>query len=145
MLKSLSVKAGLLATLWMGMTISAYAAPTGTDVLNAYMQAWSEKSPEQRQKLLGKIVTDSVRYSDQFNQVKSKAALSEMIGALQGQIPGLRGEIIGPVRFLETAALFEWKIYNEAGEVLFYGVDAVQFAEDGRLQRIDGFMNVGLK
>ncbi|WP_348946117.1 nuclear transport factor 2 family protein [Chitinibacter sp. FCG-7] len=145
MLKSLSLKAGLLAALWLGMTITAHAAPTSTDVLNAYIQAWSEKSPEQRQKLLGKLVTDSVRYSDQFNQVKSRAALNEMIGTLHEQIPGLRGEIIGPVRFIDAAALFEWKVYNEAGEALFYGVDAVQFAEDGRLQRIDGFMNVGLK
>jgi hypothetical protein len=145
MLQSIVLRSGLAAVLWFGVACVAHATPKYDQVLHAYIQAWSETSVVKRDQQLAKLAIDAVKYTDEFNQVKTRAALSEMIGMLQEQIPGLRGEIIGPVRYMDKAALFEWKVYNAAGETLFYGVDAVQFADDGRLQRVDGFMNVGLK
>lgn len=123
----------------------ARAEITPSEAVDFYLQAWAEKSPDKRQQLLEKSVTDQVHFQDPYSTTRSRKEMDGMIRGLQALYPGLRGEMIGKLRQTGNAALFEWRLAGEDGKTLFYGVDAVSFAGDGRLQRIDGFTDTRLQ
>ncbi|WP_028455670.1 nuclear transport factor 2 family protein [Chitinilyticum litopenaei] len=134
-----------LFTLGMLPALPAQAEISRSDAIAAYLQAWAEKSPAKRQQLLEKAVTEQVQFHDAFSTTRSRKEMDAMIVSTQAQFPGLRGEMVGRLREAGNAALFEWKLYGAEGQTLFFGVDAVSFADDGRLQRIEGFIDTRLQ
>ncbi|UXY16932.1 hypothetical protein N8I74_07930 [Chitiniphilus purpureus] len=137
----------LPATLLLGVlpVTPARAETSRNQVIAAYVQAWSEAAPEKRRQLLEQAVVEQVQYLDPYSSAGSRKALDALIRDAHAQLPGLRGEVVGRLRQTGNAGLFEWKMYGAGGEVLFYGVDAVSFAADGRLQRIEGFFETRLQ
>lgn len=137
--------AALLAFAFVVPFSPAHAAPSPATTVAQYVRAWQEADPQARLKLLEQSVTDDVQYLDAYSRATNRQELAGVIAGLQAQYPGLRGEMVGYLRQAGNAALFEWKIVSAQGDPLFYGVDAISFASDGRLRRVEGFLNTGLR
>lgn len=123
---------------------SALFADTNT-ALQSYFQAWNEQQPEKRRKLLDQSVIEQFNYVDPQVSLSTRTALEKYIEQTQSQISGLRAEMTGDIKYNKQSAIFNWRIYDGAGQLIAQGVDNAAFAKDGRLQRIDGFFDVQLK
>lgn len=135
----------VVAGLMMASALAAQAKMTPEEVVATYMQAWGEKNTAKRTQLLQAAVTDKVRHNDSYSLAETRPELDGQITQMLSRYPGMQSKIVGTVRTTGSSALFEWSISDAAGAELFRGVDAVIFADDGRLQRIDGHIGLRLQ
>ena len=58
-------------------------------VVKRYLAAWNETDPGRRRAAVEEVFAADVRYVDPLAAVEGHAALDGLIGAVQGQFPGL--------------------------------------------------------
>jgi hypothetical protein len=104
------------------------------DTVTTYLAAWNATDPAERAELLGRAVTDDVRYVDPLADVTGPDALSAVIAAAQAQFPGVPLELKGAVDAHHDVLRFTWTL----GPVV--GSDSVLLADDGRFALVTGYL-----
>jgi len=106
------------------------------EVVLTYIEAWSTPDAASRRELLDMSLADNGSYTDPAYEVRGKEELSDLIGrslsgeAYDGAGGGARIPISSGVDEHHGVFRFSW---------VLEGMDFVELAAEGRLQRITGF------
>jgi hypothetical protein len=116
------------------------------EVVLAYIEAWSTPDEALRRELLDVSLADDVSYSDPAYEVRGKEEIASHIGrslggeAYDGAGAGARIPISSGIDYHHGVFRFSWVMIDPQERlVLLEGMDFVELAADGRLQRITGF------
>ncbi|MET0495785.1 MAG: nuclear transport factor 2 family protein [Actinoplanes sp.] len=110
-------------------------------VVGRYLAAWNETDPARRRAAVEEVFAEEVRYVDPLAAVEGQAALDGLIGAVQGQFPGLVFSPGGPVDAHHDQARFTWHLGPAGGEPLVIGFDVAELGPDGRIRTVLGFID----
>src|SRR3712207_4534348 len=115
-------------------------------VVLAYIEAWSTPDEAQRRELLDVSLAEDASYTDPAYEVRGKEEIASHIGrslsgeAYEGAGAGARIPISSGVDQHHGMIRFSWvMLAPQERLVLLEGMDFVELAADGRLQRITGF------
>jgi hypothetical protein len=110
------------------------------ETIDIYCAAWSERDPGYRRKLLDRVVTDNVRYTDPDTDVTGCA---DLVDHISGVLAGRIGAKIVKTSFADAhhdIARFAWHLVKADGTVLPEGLDIVFVdGQTGKLKTILGF------
>jgi hypothetical protein len=106
-----------------------------------YIDTWNETDPTARRKAVDELFTADARMVDPLAVVEGPAAIAETIGAAQGQFPGFRFQLIGPVDGHHEQARFGWEFGPEGVEAPVVGFDVVLTDGGDRLRSVYGFLD----
>jgi hypothetical protein len=116
------------------------------DVVLAYIEAWSTPDEAVRRQLLDASLADDASYTDPAYEVRGKEEIASHIGrSLSGEAykragAGARIPISSGVGQHHGMLRFSWAMIDpQERMVLLEGMNFVELAADGRLQRISGF------
>jgi hypothetical protein len=104
---------------------------------NRYAAIWS-RDVDSRASELEICLADDVSYCDPNGQISGRAALSDYMGALQKNMPGVTFRITS-VDHHHNDSLAHWSLCVSNSTPLQSGISFGQIADDGRLRKITGF------
>ncbi len=110
-------------------------------VVARYLAAWNETDPDRRRAAVTDVCAADVRYVDPLAAVEGHAALDGLIGAVQGQFPGLVFTLGGPVDAHHQQARFTWLLGPAGQEPVAVGFDVVELGPDSRIRTVLGFID----
>ena len=110
-------------------------------VVKRYLAAWNETDPGRRRAAVEEVFAADVRYVDPLAAVEGHAALDGLIGAVQGQFPGLVFSPGGPVDGHHDQARFTWHLGPAGEEPVVVGFDVAELGPDGRIRTVLGFID----
>jgi hypothetical protein len=110
-------------------------------VVERYLAMWNQTDPAARRTLVDEACTPDVTYVDPLADVAGADALAGLIGAAQGQFPGLVFSPGGPADGHHDVARFRWHLGRPGDEPLVEGFDVVELAPDGRIRTVRGFLD----
>jgi hypothetical protein len=106
-----------------------------------YIDTWNETDPAARRKAVDDLYTDDARYVDPLGVAEGRDAITATIGEVQGQFPGYRFRLAGPVDAHHDQARFSWELGPDGVEAPIIGFDVVVTDAAGRLKRVFGFLD----
>jgi len=115
------------------------------EVVLTYIEAWSTPDAASRRELLDMSLADNGSYTDPAYEVRGKEELSDLIGrslsgeAYDGAGAGARIPISSGIDQHHGVFRFSRVMVDPQEHLLLEGMDFVELAADGRLQRITGF------
>jgi hypothetical protein len=116
------------------------------EVVLAYIEAWSTPDGAVRRELLDVSLADDASYTDPAYEVRGKEEIASHIGrslsgeAYDGAGAGARIPISSGADQHHEMFRFSWVMIDpQERQILLEGMDFVELAADGRLQRITGF------
>src|SRR5215212_3636470 len=115
------------------------------EVVLAYIEAWSTPDEALRRELLDRSLADDASYTDPAYEVRGKEEIASLIGrslsgeAYDGTGAGTRIPISSGVDQHHGMFRFSWVLVDPQERPILEGMDFVELAADGRLQRITGF------
>jgi hypothetical protein len=115
------------------------------EVVLAYIEAWSTPDEAVRRELIDRSVADDGSYTDPAYEVRGKEELVAHIGrslsgeAYDGAGAGARIPISSGVDQHHGVFRFSWVMIDPQERPILEGMDFVELAADGLLQRITGF------
>ncbi|MUN37961.1 nuclear transport factor 2 family protein [Actinomadura litoris] len=109
--------------------------------IEQYLAIWNETDPAARRAAIDEVWTEEAVYVDPLGVAEGREAVDGFIAAAQQQFPGLVFSLEGDVDAHHDIARFTWGLGPEGGEALAVGFDVVVFAEDGRVDRVHGFLD----
>jgi hypothetical protein len=115
------------------------------EVVLAYIEAWSTPEEAARRDLLDVSLADDALYTDPAYEVRGREEIASHIGrslsgeAYGGAAAGARIPISSGVDQHHGLFRFSWVMVDPQDQPLLEGIDFVELAGDGRLQRITGF------
>jgi hypothetical protein len=112
----------------------------GTTV-ERYLDMWNETDPTARRALVEQVCAPDVRYVDPLAAVTGYEEVSGLIGAAQQQFAGLSFTPGGAVDAHHRQARFTWHLGRPGDEPVVVGFDVVEFAPDGRIATVLGFLD----
>lgn len=128
-------------------TTTAITTTDATAAVARYLAAWNETDAASRSKAMAAVFTEDVTYVDPLMEVSGRDALDAAIAAVQQQFPGLvfrLGDGQGGGRDVDAhhaLARFSWELGPAGGEALAVGFDVAEFAADGRIRSVRGFLD----
>jgi hypothetical protein len=115
------------------------------DIAEAYLAVWNETDADKRQTLIEQLWTPDATYLDPMMQGRGHDELNVMIGQAQLQFPGLCFRCAGEGQAVGNHVRFSWHLApadaEEGQALLAGGTDFCTLANDGRLQRVCGFVD----
>lgn len=121
------------------MTNTTDTPAVDTSVVDTYLSTWNETDPGARRELVDASLGADIWYRDPMLEADGRDAYDAMIGAVQGQFPGLEMRRTTAVDAHHDLVRFGWALGAPGAEPAFAGIDVAKFDEDGRLHRIIGF------
>jgi hypothetical protein len=115
------------------------------EVVLAYIEAWSTPDAALQRELLEMSLAEDGTYADPAYEVRGKEELADHIGrslsgeAYGGAGAGARIPISSGVDQHHGMFRFSWVMIDPQERPILEGMDFVELAADGRLQRITGF------
>jgi hypothetical protein len=106
-----------------------------------YTAAWKAGSDEQRRALLGRAVQADCHYADPLVQAEGWQALSDYMGDLQRQVPGVHF-VTGRFTVHHGRSMAQWRMLDGQARTVGEGVSFGEYAADGRLRRMTGFFEI---
>lgn len=107
-----------------------------------YLAIWNEKDPAVRRAAIDELWTENPVYVDPLGAAEGRDAIDAFIGAAQQQFPGLVFRPAGTVDAHHNVARFTWELGPEGGEAIAAGFDVAVFGDDGRFERVTGFLDM---
>jgi hypothetical protein len=105
--------------------------------IDEYFEAWNEQDDETRRELLAGSVTAEVELvHPTWGRSTGIDALAEHIAAYQAAMPGSRVVLSSAIDSHNQIARYGWEIADTDGATVMTGIDVVEIADDGRLERI---------
>lgn len=102
-----------------------------------YAKIWSSDAA-MRESELQDCLADNATYCDPGNELSGRAALSDLMGGFQNQVPGGRFEILQVIDHHDRS-LARWALLNGDGVNLQHGASFATHDDKGRLKSINGF------
>lgn len=112
-----------------------------TGLAERYIAVWNESDPVQRRLLVERLWSGDARYVDPLADVSGHDGIDTMIGAVQGQFPGMTFSLAGDVDAHHEQARFCWELGAEGSAALVFGFDVALRGPDGRLVLVLGFLD----
>ena len=107
-----------------------------TDSVDTYVGAWNEADSAARRVLLERCSTEVVELIDENGRLNGYEALGALIAAFHEKVPGARVVRSSGIDEFGGIARYSWDIVTGDGTTVMVGLDVVEHATDGRLQRI---------
>ncbi|MFI6395745.1 nuclear transport factor 2 family protein [Nonomuraea sp. NPDC050547] len=111
------------------------------NLVERYVAAWNETDADARAKAVADVWAEDGVYTDPLAAVTGHEAIAAVIAGAQGMFPGM---VFTPGEVFEThhnVARFTWHLGAPGGEPIAVGFDVAELAEDGRIQRVLGFLD----
>jgi hypothetical protein len=121
------------------MTTTSEASTT----VDRYFAAWNDPDPASRLAAVARAWTPEGRYVDPVADVTGHEAISDMVGGIHEQYPGVTLRCAGEVDSHHDVIRFNWEILDAAGGRALSGIDVSRVDEDGRLLDVRGFFGSG--
>lgn len=115
-----------------------YDADEVPETLVHYSAAWNEPDPDRIAGHLALAVTDEVLFVDPANVTRGPAELEAMIRTARREMPGAEYRVVSGVDGHHGRFRYLWQVVVD-GKVVMPGMDVTTVADDGRIERIDGF------
>lgn len=112
-----------------------------SDLVTNYLACWNEDDTEARRALIDQHWSETATYVDPMAEVTGREALNATIGAVRQQFPGFVFTPIGEVDAHHSQARFQWGLGPADAEPVVIGFDVVVTDEDGRFERVLGFLD----
>jgi hypothetical protein len=113
-----------------------------TTIVDRYIAIWNETDAAARRALIAQTFTDDADFTDPLVEVKGADAIDSTIAGIQSQFNGLTFRLSGAVDAHHNIARFTWELTPDANaEALAIGFDVAEFADDGRVKAIYGFLD----
>jgi hypothetical protein len=106
-----------------------------------YLEGWNETDAETRRAIVDEVFTTDAVYVDPLVDVAGRDAIAATIGAVQAQFPGLVFSAHGELDAHHDIARFRWALGPADGDALVIGFDVAEFDAQGRIRRINGFLD----
>jgi hypothetical protein len=116
--------------------------PSVPDTIAAYIAAWGEKDEARRRALIDQAWADEGLYVDPVAEGRGRDALNQIIAGFHAQQPGARIDLASGIDQHHDQFRFAWNFVQADGKTAIEGIDAGEFASDGRIARIIGFWGV---
>ncbi|MFJ9365130.1 nuclear transport factor 2 family protein [Nocardia sp. NPDC101769] len=111
------------------------------ELVQRYLTAWNTTDASTRATMVAELFTDDAEYTDPLCSVHGHAGLDATIAAVQAQFAGLEFSLGAPVDANHHIARFTWHLGTPGAEPLVIGFDVAAIAEDGRIERVYGFLD----
>ncbi|WP_370613915.1 nuclear transport factor 2 family protein [Mumia sp. Pv 4-285] len=118
------------------LTTTAYET-----LLADYLAFWNEPDAAVRATIADRTFTPDVSYVDPQAEVSGRAALSDLVGAVHQQLPGMRFTPAELVDGHHDVLRFGWNLGPEGAEDLIVGADVAVLAAEGRMSHVVGFLD----
>ncbi len=109
-----------------------------------YLAAWNATDPAARREAIAAVFAPDARYVDPMADVSGHDGVDALIAGAQDRFAGL---VFTPGEVLDAhhdVVRFSWHLGpagNEDAEPVVIGFDVAEVAEDGRLERVHGFLD----
>jgi hypothetical protein len=106
-----------------------------------YIASWNETDPTLRRRAIDALYTEDARYVDPMAVADGREAIAATIAAVQGQFPGFRFRLVGPVDAHHDQARFTWEFGPDGMDAPIIGFDVAVTDSQGRLRTVLGFLD----
>ncbi len=112
-------------------------------LVERYLEIWNEPDADARRAAVADVYADGAQYVDPLVDVTGHDQISELIGAVQQQVPGHVFRLgDGGVDAHHNVARFTWELVPAGGgESLAIGFDVAVIEDDGRIASVLGFLD----
>ena len=111
------------------------------EIVEKYLAAWNETDPAKRRALVDEVWAEDGSYTDPLADVRGRAEIDGLIGAVQQQFPGFEFTLGGTVDAHHDQARFTWHLGPaDAAEPVVIGFD-VAVLDGDQIGRIYGFLD----
>lgn len=110
-----------------------------TTLADRYLAAWSEPNADARLALVVQACTEDATYLDPLVSGEGHQGISDMIGAVHAQFPGIRFRRTGNLQEHHGRVRFTWEVAMGDDDVL-KGTD-IAIVENGRFRDVLGFID----
>jgi ketosteroid isomerase-like protein len=112
------------------------------DLVQRYLETWNETDPDRRLAAIEQVWADEATYVDPLANVTWRTQISNLIGAVQQQIPGHVFRLRDGVDAHHNIARFGWELVPaDGGESVVEGFDVAVTRDDGRIGSVLGFLD----
>jgi hypothetical protein len=113
-----------------------------TKIVESYLAAWNEQDAGARLKLVAEVFAADATYTDPLAEVSGHDGISALMGAAQGQFPGMVFTAGGPVDQHHDIARFTWNLGPVgAAEAPVVGFDVAKVNAEGKIVTVFGFLD----
>jgi hypothetical protein len=116
----------------------AQAGASGT--VDTWFEVWADPDSASRERTLSRIALPSLTFRDRYSNTDGIADLLAHITAAQHFMPGIRMRRRGDIRHCQGIVLADYVAQSADGKQLATGTNVFQFAADGNLESVTGFM-----
>lgn len=110
-------------------------------LVERYIATWNEKDPVALRAAVTELWTEDGVYIDPLAEAEGTDAITAVIGAVQAQFPDFTFRLGPNVDAHHNLARFTWELGPAGGEAVVIGFDVVVGTDDGRLDRVHGFLD----
>ena len=111
------------------------------EIIERYIAAWNETDPGRRRGLVDSLWAQAGSYTDPLADAHGREEIDGLIGAMQGQFPGLVFRLFGPVDANHNQARFTWHLGPDGGEPIVIGFDVAVLDAAGQISSVHGFLD----
>ena len=111
------------------------------EIVEKYLAAWNETDPAKRRALVDEVWAEDGSYTDPLADVRGRAEIDGLIGAVQAQFPGFVFTLGGTVDAHHEQARFSWHLGPAgAADPVVIGFD-VAVLDGDRIGSVYGFLD----
>ena len=111
-----------------------------TTIVDTYLEMWNEPDQARRADLIRTAWIESGHYVDPLMESRGYDGLSTMVDGVQQQFPGATFRRTSGVDQHHALIRFGWELVAADGTSIVAGLDIGVVSDDGRLDRIAGFL-----
>ena len=112
------------------------------EIVEKYLAAWNETDPAKRRALVDEVWAQDGSYTDPLADVRGRAEIDGLIGAVQQQFPGFVFTLGGAVDAHHDQARFTWNLGPAgAAEAPVVGFDVAVLDGAGQIGSVYGFLD----
>jgi SnoaL-like domain len=111
-------------------------------LVQRYLDVWNETDPDRRREAVEALWTENARYLDPVASAAGHEEISNLIGAVQDQLPGHVFRLLDGFDSHHNLTRFSWELVPATGgESLVEGFDVAVTGDDGRIESVLGFLD----
>jgi len=112
------------------------------NLVERYIGTWNETDPNARASEVAGLFADDGSYTDPLATVAGHGQISDLIGAVQQQVPGHVFRLLDSVDAHHNVMRFGWELVPASGgESVAIGFDVAVVEPDGRIGSVLGFLD----
>jgi hypothetical protein len=113
--------------------------------VEAYLAIWNQPDDAERTHMARQLFTEDATYTDPLVAAVGPETISQTVAAVRAQFPGWNFQHLGTIDAHNTFARFRWALSPDATaaaeDAPVIGFDVATFADDGRIERVTGFLD----